>query len=103
MCCSRIVGAQATTLDTCVQAVKSTVEGVTDRDRRDVLGQPQKRIRARRQQSVKRHHRYSELLLPQLSPTAPLYRDVEEIRHAGPPAAVRTRQLLAFSRKRTEP
>ena len=86
-----------------MQAVKSTVEGVTDRDRRDVLGQPQRRIRARLQQSVDRHHRYSELLLQQLVPTAPLYRDVEEIRHAGPPAGVRTRQFLAFSRKRTEP
>jgi hypothetical protein len=31
------------------------------------------------------------------------HHDMEEIRDAGPTAAVRTRQLLAFSRKRTEP
>src|SRR5439155_5792581 len=42
---------------------------------------------------------YSELVLQQLTAGTPVYRDVEEIRHAGASAAALTRQLLAFSRK----
>src|SRR5216684_1727753 len=42
---------------------------------------------------------YSELVLQDLEPGAPLRSDVEEIRHAGKSAAGLTQQLLAFSRK----
>jgi PAS domain S-box-containing protein len=42
---------------------------------------------------------YSELILQELEPGAPLRSDVEEIRHAGKSAAGLTQQLLAFSRK----
>jgi PAS domain S-box-containing protein len=42
---------------------------------------------------------YSDLVLHQLEPGAPVRGDVEEIRHAGKSAAALTQQLLAFSRR----
>jgi PAS domain S-box-containing protein len=42
---------------------------------------------------------YSELALEELSPDAPLYEDITQIKKAGENAAALTRQLLAFSRK----
>jgi len=87
----------------------STVEDVTDRVRLEVqLRQGQKMEAVGRLAGGIAHDfnnlltvilGYSDLVLRELAPEAPLRSDVEEIRHAGRSAAALTRQLLAFSRK----